>query len=154
MLRRGSHKKVKKNWVMKSWVKCAKWVGIGNWGILSNEWWVMKKKKKKTKQPLTCSCSQCHLCLCVFGSNPYHHHLFTFFFFFFRHSPKPYASFAISMWRFCFFLTCFFLFNVFVGLATHVTISQNFKFQVFYFILIKTNIWFCLYSFCVGNPAN
>ena len=45
-----------------NWVICAKWVGIGNWGILSDEWWVTKiewgemsdeKKKKKTKQPLS-----------------------------------------------------------------------------------------------------
>ena len=29
---------------MRSWVKCAKWVEIGNWGILSDEWWVMSDK--------------------------------------------------------------------------------------------------------------
>ena len=31
-----------------NWVKCAKRVGLGNWSILSDEWW----EKKKNKQPL------------------------------------------------------------------------------------------------------
>ena len=59
-----SHKK-KKVWGMRSWVKCAKWVGLGNCGILSYEWWVTKiewgvmsddqKKKNQTapKNPLS-----------------------------------------------------------------------------------------------------
>ena len=53
---------------MRSSVKCAKRMGIGNWGILSDEWWMMsdewwvakiewgvmsdEKKKKKSKQLL------------------------------------------------------------------------------------------------------
>ena len=37
-----------------NWVICAKWVGLGNWSILSDEWRKLSeewKKKKKSKQP-------------------------------------------------------------------------------------------------------
>ena len=27
--------------------------GVGSWGILSDEWWKIKKKKKKTKQAIS-----------------------------------------------------------------------------------------------------
>ena len=57
--------KSRKNWVMRSWKYVPNGWGIRNWGILSDEWWVMnewwvtkikwwvmsnKKKKKKKNQ--------------------------------------------------------------------------------------------------------
>ena len=52
-----------KIWVITSWVKCAKWVSIRNWSILSNEWWmtkiewgVMSDEKKKKPNSLLSTC--------------------------------------------------------------------------------------------------